>query len=79
MPGDAEEYKGFVINWDVAQMADTGLWKVKAAVVTPPDESGISSVHPVPGTEDRFTTEEEARQCLMRNARDWIDRVTASA
>jgi hypothetical protein len=73
MPSDIEGYRGFQIVWDVRSVKATGLWKGQAAVVLPPDICGINYVHGISGDAEYFTSRDEARACLLRRGREWID------
>ena len=68
-----EEYRGYTIVWDVTLVAGEKVWKAQSSVVLPSDRSGIPSVHPAMGPEDRFATEEEERNHAIGTAKRWID------
>jgi hypothetical protein len=51
----------------------TGLWEGQAAVVLPLDMSGIAYVHGISGDGEDFTSRDEARACLLRRGKEWID------
>jgi hypothetical protein len=77
MPSDKEEYMGYSIACDTKPMnADGGeqLWSAQAAIVATPGMLTIPNrIHPITG--DRFKTEAEAREFVLRAAKQWIDTI----
>ena len=73
MPGDTEHYRGFIINWDVTDDAVTGLWKGTGVVESLPDAAGANQIHSVPGRIYGFKSCEEAKEYILRIAKEWID------
>ena len=68
-----ESYRGSKIMWDISEIDGSGFWKATAAVVTPPgawSPPEVTSVHDIPG---RFNSEEEARERVLRMAREVVD------
>ena len=65
-------YCGYRILSDVREVAGTGIWMGKAAVVEPPDASGIERVSPI-FTGTSFNTEKAAYDYLIAEAKKWID------
>ena len=74
MPAGSEEYRGHEINWDIAPAPQARLWKAQASIVLPLDASGVSNVYTLAGPFDRFQTEAEAREHVIRAAKEWIDK-----
>jgi hypothetical protein len=72
MPGNTEEYRGCIINWDVTDDAVTGLWK-GTGTVQARAEAGADEVYSVPGRVYGFKSSEEAREHIIRTAKEWID------
>ena len=72
MSSSEEQYRGYSIKWDVIYKVDKNLFAAQAAVVSPPDGSGIPSIHPVRGRDD-FTFEDEALDYIIGAAKKWID------
>lgn len=72
MASELVEYQGHTIASDVAVLSGTRYWKATAAILWP-DPSGISNVRPLTGIPDRFGSESEAREYVMRAALQWID------
>jgi len=73
MASELAEYRGHTIALDVSVIPGTLYWKATAAILWP-DPSGISNVRPLTGIPDRFGSESEAREHVMRAAHQWIDR-----
>jgi hypothetical protein len=73
MPTDIETYREYHVVWDVRQVGDARLWRGQAAVVLPPDGSGINYVHGISGDLEHFTGAAEVRHRLLRAAKEWID------
>jgi hypothetical protein len=65
-------YRGYRIVSDVEEIARTGFWKGKAAVVEPADTTGVERVHPVVATA-YFRTEKAAIDFIVAEAKKWID------
>jgi hypothetical protein len=74
MAANTEEYHGYIIHWDTVETPNTGGWTARAAIVSPAEPVDLSAI-PVTGKLDRFATEEEARDHVIRAAREWIDGV----
>ena len=72
VPADVE-YRGHRIVWDTRQVEGTSLWTGRAAVVAPPDTSGIKGVHKIK-VSTYFVTEKEVRDYLIGAAKDRIDK-----
>ena len=66
----AEEYGGYTIHWDTSASPDATLWRARAGVVSP-DRSGLPTIHSI--TADRFKSEAEARDYVLRAAQEWVD------
>jgi hypothetical protein len=73
MGGNSEEYRGYTIHLDIAEVPHMGFWNGTVEIVFPVDGSSTTSVHSIAGIPDRFLTEDEARDYLCRAAKDWID------
>jgi hypothetical protein len=70
---DSRQYRGYTISV-VTELMDDGAW---AAVARAVHETPTSSdVFPVPISDRRFPTEEDAREFGFKAARDWIDENT---
>jgi hypothetical protein len=70
MPEYTRQYRGHSIVWDV-RSSPYG-WMGKAAIVSQPDNSGGKHVVPI-RTAELFSSEENARDGLIRAAMAWID------
>jgi hypothetical protein len=73
MSGNTEEYRGYIINWDVSDDNKTGLWKGTGVVRESQDRSGSADIYSVPGRVYGFKSGEEARDYILRTAKEWID------
>jgi hypothetical protein len=72
MPSGIEQYRGYTIHWNTMSPADANLWRAKAGIITPPDTFGIpSAIFGITG--DRFKSEAEAREYVLRAARERVD------
>jgi hypothetical protein len=72
MPSGTEEYRGYTISWDVSSSRGSSIWTIQAGIVGPPDASGVpSTIHRI--TADRASSEAEARDYLLRAAKEWVD------
>ncbi len=68
-----ENYRGTDIMWDISEIDGSGFWKGTAAIVTPPSAwspAGVKSVSDIP---ERFNSEEEARESVLKLARKLAD------
>jgi hypothetical protein len=70
MPVGIEEYFDCTIHWDTSTSPDANLWRARAAVVCLSGSFG-SPNHAITG--DRFKSEEEARNYVLRRAKEWVD------
>jgi hypothetical protein len=58
--------------WDTTLSPATNQWKGRAGIVSPLDSSGIPvKIHAVTG--DRFKSEAEARDYVLKTAAEWVD------
>jgi hypothetical protein len=72
MPSGTQEYREYTIYWDTMSPPDANLWKAKAGIVCPPDTFGIATT--ILGiTGDRFKSEAEAREYVLRAAKERVD------
>jgi hypothetical protein len=72
MPSGRQEYREYTIYWDTMSPPDANLWKAKAGIVCPPDTFGIATT--ILGiTGDRFKSEAEAREYVLRAAKERVD------
>lgn len=69
-------YRGYRIVWDARRQPDTVFWTGKAAVVLPADALGVKKIHRITGGE-HFLNEEDARDYLINEAKEWIDDVAS--
>ena len=69
-------YRGYRIVWDTRRSAGTVFWTGKAAVVLPADAQGVKRIHRITGNH-YFLSEEDARDQLINEAKEWIDHTTA--
>ena len=65
-------HRGYRIVWDTRQPSGTAFWTGKAAVVMPPDASGVKRIQRVGGS-GYFLSESEVLDHLLSEARRWID------
>ena len=65
-------YRGYRIVWDTRQPSGIVFWTGKAAVVMPADASGVKRIQRVGGS-GYFSSETEARDHLLSEAKQWID------
>ncbi len=68
-------YRGYRIVSDINHDPGTGFWRAKAAVVEPPDGSGVEKVHPM-GAIAYLRTEKAALEFIdeiITEAEKWID------
>lgn len=70
MPFGIEEYCGYTIHWDTSSSPNANLWKARAALVSPADNSGFP-IHGITG--DRFKSAAEARDYVLSAAKQWVD------
>jgi hypothetical protein len=71
MPPDVF-YRGYRIVSDVQEVPGTRFWRPKAAVVKPPDVSGVERVHPII-TSGWYSSEDAAGDFVLNEAKEWID------
>lgn len=71
IPADVE-YRGNRIVWDTRQLPGTPFWTGRAAVVLPPDATGVKRIYRIPDS-DPFETEQAVRDHLIGAAKDLID------
>lgn len=65
-------YRGCRVVWDTRRQPGTFFWTGKAAVVLPADALGVKKIHRITGS-DRWLSEEDARDQLINEAKEWID------
>ena len=68
-----ENYRGTEIKWEMSEIAGSGFWRGTAAIVTPPGEWSPPEVRTVPDIPERFNSEEDARESVLRLAREVVD------
>jgi hypothetical protein len=73
MPNTVEEYRGYIIKWDVTDDRTTGLWKGTGVVQIGGDAPEPTEIHSVPGRVYGFKSGDEARDHIIRTAKEWID------
>jgi hypothetical protein len=74
MPSGTEEYRCYTIYWDTIPPTDPHAWRVKAGIIPPRDSTGVPD--PILGiTGDRFQSESEARDYVLRAARKRVDEI----
>jgi hypothetical protein len=77
MPSGTEEYRCYTIHWDTIGPTDQNAWRAKAGIIAPPHN--IGAVDPIVGiTGDRFDTESEARDYVLRAAKKRVDEIIDS-
>ncbi|MGE5304079.1 MAG: hypothetical protein ACM3TN_12260 [Alphaproteobacteria bacterium] len=69
-------YRGYRIVWDTRRRPNTVFWTGKAAVVLPADVMGVKRIHRITG-DHYFLSEEDARDQLINEAKEWIDDIAA--
>jgi hypothetical protein len=69
-------YRGYRIVWDTRRQPGTVFWTGKAAVVLPADSLGVKKIHRITG-DDYFLSEEDARDQLINEAKEWINDIAA--
>jgi hypothetical protein len=74
MSAHSDEYRGYQIKWEITLVPEAKLWKAQAAIILPPNSSGISNSYTLTGPFDRFQTEAEARGHIILAAKEWIDK-----
>jgi len=69
-----EEYRGCKINWVIARVDGAG-WRGTAVVMLPAATTPqrLPDARSVPGIPERFTSENEAREMVLKLAREFID------
>lgn len=65
-------YLGYRIVWDTRRQPGTFFWTGKAAVVSPANALGVKKIHRI-NVSDHCLGEEEARDQLINEAKEWID------
>jgi hypothetical protein len=74
MPSGTEEYRCYIIYWDTIGPTDQNAWRAKAGIIAPPDSTGDSD--PIVGISgDRFQSESEARDYVLRAAKKHVDEI----
>ena len=73
MHNRVENYRGTEIIWDISEIDGSGFWKGTAAIVTPPGPWSPPRVRDVPDIPERFNAEEEARESVLKLAREWVE------
>lgn len=65
-----EWYRAHLIVWWAEKIPDTNFWKGRAAIS---EKLREPQPHRLEGADDRFETEEEARNYILQAAKEWID------
>ena len=71
IPADVE-YRGNRIVWDTRQLPGSPFWTGRAAVVLPPDATGVKRIYRIPDS-DPYDSEQAVRDHLIGAAKNWID------
>jgi hypothetical protein len=73
MHNGVENYRGTEIIWDISEIDGSGFWKGTAAIVIPPGPWSPPRVRDVPDIPERFNAEEEARESVLKLARQLVE------
>lgn len=73
MPSDLEVHRGYAVYWYTSSSADDA-WNARGVILSPPDSSGLRN-RLTGVTGHRFTSESEARDFVIREAKKWIDEI----
>src|ERR1044072_10052482 len=68
-----ENYGRTEINGEISKIPGSGFWRGTAAIVTPPVKWSPPEVRTVPDIPERFNSEEDARESVLRLAREVVD------
>jgi hypothetical protein len=70
-----EEYHGCKINWVIGRINGTGFWRGTALVMLGAEASPqqLPEVRTVPGIPEGFISQSEAREMVLKIAREFID------
>jgi hypothetical protein len=73
MPSDVEVYRGYAVYWYTSSSADDA-WNSRGVLLSPPNSSGLRN-RLTGVTGQRFTSESEARDFVIREAKKLIDEI----
>jgi CheY-like chemotaxis protein len=71
MTNDGEEYRGYLIIWEVRPVSGTDFWTGRAVVVMPAGLAPGKMIHPLDGS--YFRTQNQAIDYVVERAKDCID------
>lgn len=66
----SQSYRAHLIVWWAEKIPGTNFWKGRAAIS---GELRQPQPNRIEGPDDRFETENEARNCIFQAAKEWID------